>query len=89
MDKARTFFTDVVLTNQYAVTEYSHSVSEENPDALPGVYFTYVVEPVSVRITEYRLGIVQFTTRICGIVGGSYTIIGAILSFFQFLKSPR
>ena len=59
-----------MTTNQYAVTEFSHSVDPRKPDALPGVFFKYDLEALSVHVTQSRRGIVQFLTRTFGVVGG-------------------
>ncbi|EGF81798.1 hypothetical protein BATDEDRAFT_86854 [Batrachochytrium dendrobatidis JAM81] len=87
VDKARSLFGATLLTNQYAVTEFSHAVDPQNPDALPGIFIKYHIEPISVRITESRLGLVQFTTRMCGIIGGAFVTIGAILGFFRNVRT--
>ncbi|KAH9248216.1 hypothetical protein BASA81_014137 [Batrachochytrium salamandrivorans] len=87
VDTARSLFQGVLLTNQYAVTEFSHAVDPENPDVLPGIFIKYHIEPISVRITESRLGLVQFTTRICGIIGGAFVTIGAILAIFHNIRT--
>ncbi|KAI8918695.1 endoplasmic reticulum vesicle transporter-domain-containing protein [Entophlyctis helioformis] len=80
VDSARTIFQDVVLTNQYAVTEFSHAIDPETPDTLPGIFVKYNIEPVLVRVTEYRQPLIPFITRMCGIVGGAFVTIGAILN---------
>ncbi|KAL2915427.1 hypothetical protein HK105_205043 [Polyrhizophydium stewartii] len=87
VDNARSLFSNVMLANQYAVTEFSHAIDPENPDTLPGIFIKYNIEPIMVRVTESRLGLVQFTTRMCGIIGGAYVTIGAILSGFHAVNS--
>ncbi|KAI8898274.1 endoplasmic reticulum vesicle transporter-domain-containing protein [Globomyces pollinis-pini] len=70
VDKAVTFFEGLIVTNQYAVTEFSHPVDPNNPDALPGIFIKYNIEPILVRITQLRRGFIEFITRTCGIIGG-------------------
>lgn len=59
------------MTNQYAVTEFSHSVNPNKPDSSPGIFITYDIEPLSVRITKDHRGFIQFVTRTFGIIGGN------------------
>eukprot|EP00842_Homolaphlyctis_polyrhiza_P003460 jgi/Hompol1/4114/HPOL_003486-RA len=92
VNKARSFFTGTLLTNQYAVTEFSHAVDESKPDAIPGIFIKYNIEPISVRVTESRMGFIQFITRMNGIIGGAFVTIGATLTAFQamseYFKKP-
>ncbi|KAJ3253080.1 hypothetical protein HK103_000992 [Boothiomyces macroporosus] len=71
VDKTVTFFGGVLVTNQYAVTEFSHIVDPNKPDALPGIFIKYNLEPISVRVTQQHTGLIQFITRTCGIIGGN------------------
>ncbi|KAL7267325.1 hypothetical protein RUND412_010096 [Rhizina undulata] len=56
-----------LLTNQYAVTEQSREVS---PHAVPGIFFKFDIEPISLTITEYRTPLIQFIIRLANIIGG-------------------
>ena len=75
LDKTVTFFGGIMTTNQYAVTEFSHSVDPKNPDALPGIFFKYDLEALSVHVTQSRRGIIQFLTRTFGVVGGIFRLV--------------
>lgn len=56
-----------LLTNQYAVTEQGREVRHSQ---VPGVFFKYDIEPLSVVVTEERPGVVGFVVRCANIVGG-------------------
>lgn len=56
-----------VATNQYAVTESSRAVGEFK---IPGVFFKYDIEPLSVVVEERRVGVVRFLVRVVNVVGG-------------------
>lgn len=75
------------MTNQYAVTEFNHKLDPDNPDAMPGIFLKYDIEPLLLRITQYRLGIVQFITRTCGVIGGVFVTTGMIFRFVNFVKN--
>jgi hypothetical protein len=76
-------FFNTLLTNQYAVTEHQTVLDPGHPQNFPGLFFKYEIEPISIRITASRRGVIQFITRMCGIVGGTYVTVGALLSFFR------
>ncbi|CAG8614207.1 11369_t:CDS:10 [Paraglomus occultum] len=48
-----------LLTNQYAVTDYSKDI-EFNNEGVPGIFFSYEIEPISVHITEKRSSFAAF-----------------------------
>ncbi|KAI9352074.1 endoplasmic reticulum vesicle transporter-domain-containing protein [Obelidium mucronatum] len=84
VDKRRTFGS-VVLTNQYAVTDYKKVVGHETKEAgIPGIFMKYDVEPISVRVTESRASFMHFLTRLCGITGGIYVTVGLLNNLIQF-----
>jgi endoplasmic reticulum-Golgi intermediate compartment protein 2 len=66
----KTFYSDALYTTQYAVTELSHLIEENRPDSIPGVFVRFEMELIVVKITATRHGVMQFITRLCGIVGG-------------------
>ena len=76
-------FSSYIITNQYAVTEFSREIDIRHPDNAPGVFIKYDIEPLSVRITAKRLGIIQFTTRLCGVFGGVFVVSGLLLRLYQ------
>ncbi|KAJ3242076.1 hypothetical protein HDU81_007830 [Chytriomyces hyalinus] len=84
VDKRRTFGS-VVLTNQYAVTDYKKIVGHETREAgIPGIFMKYEIEPIVVRVTESRASFMHFLTRLCGITGGIYVTVGLMNNLIQF-----
>ncbi|CCX33148.1 endoplasmic reticulum vesicle transporter-domain-containing protein [Pyronema domesticum] len=57
----------LLRTNQYAVTEHSREVS---PYQVPGVFFKFDIEPLSLTIRERRMSFTRFLVRVVNIVGG-------------------
>jgi len=78
-----------VFTNQYAVTENYRPINTLNgsPIEVPGVFFKYFIEPISVRITQIEKDLTTFLVRICGIVGGVWVTSG--LTYRLMLKFQR
>lgn len=66
-----------LITSQYAVTDYSRSF--EHGKGVPGLFFKYDLEPMSVVIRERTTSLFQFLIRLAGVVGQSN-------SFFFFLN---
>ena len=77
IDKNVAFGERMLITNQYAVTEYSRKVSHES-SGVPGIFIKYDIEPISVTLTESRQTFMHFLTRLCGIVGGVYVTVGLL-----------
>ncbi|RKP26532.1 endoplasmic reticulum vesicle transporter-domain-containing protein, partial [Syncephalis pseudoplumigaleata] len=76
-------FSSLVLTNQYAVTEYHRGVNAEQ-QIWPGVYFKYTIEPISVRVTEGdNRSLFNFLTRLCGVIGGIWVTTGLIYAIIN------
>ncbi|KAI8374141.1 endoplasmic reticulum vesicle transporter-domain-containing protein [Radiomyces spectabilis] len=77
---------NVLFTNQYAVTDSQKSFKEENAAHLvPGIFFKYDVEPISVQLSESRQSFVHFLVRLCGIIGGSVVTTGFAYRTIKFL----
>ena len=57
-----------LTTNQYGVTEQSNTVPHVS--GVPGIFFKFDIEPVSLSITDSRTPLLSFTIRIVNIVGG-------------------
>lgn len=58
-----------LITSQYAVTDYSRSF--EHGKGVPGLFFKYDLEPMSVVIRERTTSLYQFLIRLAGVVGQS------------------
>lgn len=62
-----------VKTNQYSVTRHEKQIHPLS-DRLPGVFISFEIAPIAVIKTETRRSWIHFTTSICAIVGGIFTI---------------
>jgi len=67
---------NILLTSQYAVTDYKRTLNDRSGGNLPGIFIKYDIEAISVRITETRKPFLQFLVRLCGIVGGIFAAAG-------------
>lgn len=79
-----------LFTNQYAVTEMSRKVSSYQ---VPGIFFKYDIEPLSVRVTEHRTPFTRFAIKVVNIIGGVmvsgnwvYKLVGLFADFFRGRK---
>ncbi|KAM0755488.1 DUF1692-domain-containing protein [Meredithblackwellia eburnea MCA 4105] len=55
-------------TSQFSVTEMSRET--EHGKGVPGIFFKYDIEPMSLTIRERTTSLFQFLVRLAGIVGG-------------------
>ncbi|OZJ03391.1 hypothetical protein BZG36_04000 [Bifiguratus adelaidae] len=80
---------NVLLTNQYSVTDYRKSFdpAKQQDHLVPGIFFRYEIEPISVRIRERRKAFTNFLVRLCGIIGGAFVSVGFLYRVFRFLAS--
>ncbi|CAO3644969.1 unnamed protein product [Cunninghamella echinulata] len=70
---------NVLVTNQYAVTDSRKSYEEKlAATVVPGIFFKYDMEAIRVNIHEYHASFFDFLVRLCGIIGGSVVIVGFI-----------
>lgn len=65
---ASTRNSDTLFTNQYAVTEQSHTV---NDYIIPGVFFKYDIEPILLQIEETRDSFIVFFIKVINILSGA------------------
>lgn len=56
-----------LFTNQYAVTEQSHIVSDYS---VPGVFFKYDIEPMLLTVEESRDGFLRFVVKVVNVFSG-------------------
>lgn len=77
---------NVLHTYQYAVTD-SNKAFEENESIynVPGIFFKYDFEPISVRITEKRQSFSHFLVRLSGIIGGAVVTVGFAYRVIRFI----
>ncbi|KAG2187861.1 hypothetical protein INT44_000611 [Umbelopsis vinacea] len=77
---------NVLETYQYAVTDSSKSFTEmEALYNVPGIFFKYDFEPISVRITEKRQSFSRFLVRLSGIIGGAVVCVGFAYRVIRFV----
>ncbi|CAO3668489.1 unnamed protein product [Umbelopsis ramanniana] len=77
---------NVLETYQYAVTDSSKSYTEmEALYNVPGIFFKYDFEPISVRITEKRQSFSHFLVRLSGIIGGAVVCVGFAYRVARFI----
>lgn len=79
-------------TSQYAVTDYSRTF--EHGEGVPGIFFKYDLEGMSLTIEERTTSLYQFLIRLVGVIGelrdeamlipgGVWTVAGFGLRFFN------
>lgn len=74
----------VLHTNQFSVTTYQKSVAAgKGESGMPGIFFSYELSPLMVKITEKSNSIGHLATNICAIVGGIYVVASIIDSFLH------
>ncbi|KAI3675853.1 hypothetical protein L1987_85449 [Smallanthus sonchifolius] len=69
-----------IQSNQFSVTEH-YKTPEVGRRNLPGVFFFYDLSPIKVTFTETHISFLHFTTNVCAIVGGIFTVAGIVDSF--------
>jgi hypothetical protein len=76
---------NLLNTYQYAVTDSKKVFSEQEAmHNIPGIFFKYDFEPISVRITEKRQSFTHFLVRLSGIVGGAVVTVGFAYRVVRF-----
>mmetsp|Transcript_48499 Transcript_48499/g.97576 ORF Transcript_48499/g.97576 Transcript_48499/m.97576 type:complete len:301 (+) Transcript_48499:51-953(+) len=78
-----------VYSNQYSM--YEQFVRLDLLSALqsanaPGIYFYYDFYPVMVQYHENKVSFLQFVTRVCGIIGGVFTVASVLDSVLHRAK---
>lgn len=68
------------------ITETHHiRPLQEMSSLMPGVYFVYDFSPLRSVITETHLPFFELCTSLCAILGGVFTVMGMVDSFFYSL----
>lgn len=75
------FAPHTVFTNQYAVTEQSHSVSEM---AVPGIFVKYDIEPIMLMVSEEWGGVLGLFVKIVNVVAGVLVAGGWIVALLEY-----
>jgi hypothetical protein len=63
----RSYSSQTVFTNQYAVTDQSTIVNER---MIPGIFFKYDIEPMLLTVQEGRDSFLRFVVKIVNVVSG-------------------
>jgi len=67
--------------NQYSVTQQTRAIDHtKGSHGVPGIFFKYDFNAVSVKIKEERRDFTQFFIRLCGIIGGVFATSGMLHS---------
>jgi hypothetical protein len=74
-----------IHTCQYAVTEFKKN--SKSGGSLPGIYFQFDFEAVSIKIMEESQGIISFIIRLGGILSGVWMISGVLHQIVYFFLS--
>jgi hypothetical protein len=77
---------DTVFTNQYAVTEQSHPVSEMS---VPGVFVKFDIEPVMLTIAEEWSSFLSLFIRLVNVVSGVLVAGGWLYAMSEWAKEMR
>lgn len=69
----------VIHTNQFSVTTYQKAYEPNSGDTgMPGVFFSYELSPLMVKISERSNSFGHFLTNVCAIIGGIYVVASLI-----------
>ncbi|KAK4556996.1 hypothetical protein LTR86_005977 [Recurvomyces mirabilis] len=77
---------NTVFTNQYAVTEQSHPVAENN---VPGVFVKFDIEPIQLTIAEEWSSIPALFIRLVNVVSGVLVAGGWCYQISEWAKEMR
>jgi endoplasmic reticulum-Golgi intermediate compartment protein 3 len=75
-----------VFSNQYSMYEQFvrlDLLSAMQSSSAPGIYFYYDFYPVMVQYHERKLSFLQFITRVCGVIGGVFTVAAVLDGIFH------
>ncbi|XP_073995194.1 endoplasmic reticulum-Golgi intermediate compartment protein 3 [Rhodnius prolixus] len=72
-----------VHTNQFSVTKHEKVMTVPNRDSgMPGIFFSYELSAMMVKISEKKIPISHVVTDLCSIVGGVWIVAMFIDSIF-------
>ncbi|GFO39627.1 endoplasmic reticulum-Golgi intermediate compartment protein 2-like [Plakobranchus ocellatus] len=75
-----------VDTYQFSVTERNRPISHsQGSHGVPGIFVKYDLSSLVIRIKEVHKPFWQFLVRLCGIVGGIFSVSGMLNGFMGFL----
>ncbi|XP_065649743.1 endoplasmic reticulum-Golgi intermediate compartment protein 2 [Hydra vulgaris] len=72
---------NTIKTNQYSVTQRSRQLNlNSGSQGVPGIFFKYDFNAISVSVNEERRSFNEFLIRLCGIIGGVFATSGMLHS---------
>lgn len=75
-----------VDTYQFSVTESNRPISHSSGShGVPGIFVKYDLSSLMIRVKEVHRPFWQFVIRMCGIVGGIFSVSGMLNAFMGFL----
>ncbi|BFZ05036.1 hypothetical protein BsWGS_08075 [Bradybaena similaris] len=73
-------------TYQFAVTEKNRAINhDEGSHGVPGIFVKYDLSSLLIRVTEVHKPWWQFLVRLCGIVGGIFSVSGMLNGLVSLL----
>ncbi|VDL97635.1 unnamed protein product [Schistocephalus solidus] len=73
---------NMVTTHQYSATWQTKLTPLSGAqDGVPGVFFSYEISPLLVKLTEERKSFLHFLTNTCAIIGGVFTVASLLDAF--------
>lgn len=79
---------DTVFTNQYAVTEQSHAIPE-NQNQIPGIFIKYDIEPIMLTIAEEWDSVPALFIRIVNVISGVLVAGGWLYTISERARDIR
>ncbi|XP_052067430.1 endoplasmic reticulum-Golgi intermediate compartment protein 2-like [Mytilus californianus] len=75
-----------VDTYQYAVTERNRTINHaKGSHGISGIFYKYDLNSLKIRVREQHQPIWQFLVRLCGIIGGVFSVAGMMRNWSGFL----
>ncbi|OMJ26379.1 Endoplasmic reticulum-Golgi intermediate compartment protein 2 [Smittium culicis] len=75
-----------LITNQYSVNQ--NMIEADFFNHIPaGIFFTYDVEPILVKITEIKTPFSKFLIKMCSMIGGIFVTVGILLRILNYTSS--
>ena len=53
-------------------------MNASQPEVIPGIFFVYEISPFLIEVKRVRMPWSHLFTRLCAIVGGVFSIFGAV-----------
>lgn len=83
---AKRYAKDTVFTNQYAVTEQSHPIPENQ---IPGIFVKYDIEPIMLTVAEEWASLPSLFIRLVNVISGVLVAGGWLYTMSEWAKEIR